>query len=296
MMSALGTGLVDGLVEKSGLLKKSCLAAAAFAALLGAQAVPATAAGEVIHIEPQQWSFGGVFGTYDRGELQRGFQVYKEVCASCHSLKYVYYRNLGDPGGPGFTEAEVAAIAAEFEVTDGPDESGEMFTRPALPRDPFASPFANDNEARSINGGALPPDLSVITKARGIHRGIFWTMVDLFTGYQEQGADYLYALLVGYEEAPADFDLQDGMYYNAAFSGHQIAMPTPLFEDQVEYADGTPATIEQMSRDVTAFLMWAAEPKLEERKRIGFQVMIFLAVFATLLYLTKKKVWSRIDH
>jgi ubiquinol-cytochrome c reductase cytochrome b/c1 subunit len=275
---------------------KGGLGAALFAGLVAGGATRAGAAGEAIHIELQNWSFAGVFGRFDRGELQRGYQVYAEVCSACHSLEYLYYRNLADPGGPGFTEAEAGAIAAGFEVSDGPDEDGEMFARPALPRDRFASPFANDEEARAINGGALPPDLSVIAKARGIERGFPWWLIDLFTGYQEQGADYLYALLSGYEDAPADFALQSGMQYNIAFPGHQIAMPAPLSDDLVEYADGTPATVSQMARDVTAFLMWAAEPKLEERKRAGFQVMLFLAVFATLLYLTKKKVWSRLDH
>ena len=272
------------------------LLAAAFLAALTIAGPRAIAAGGGAHVEPQSWSFSGIFGRFDRGELQRGFQVYSEVCSSCHSLNYVYYRNLSEPGGPGFTEAEVKAIAAEFDVTDGPDEDGEMFDRPALPRDNFASPFVNDAEARSINGGALPPDLSVIAKARGIERGTPWWFIDLFTGYQEQGVDYLYALLTGYEDAPDDFDLQDGMSYNKYFAGSQIAMAEPLFEDAVEYADGTPATTAQMARDVSAFLMWAAEPSLEQRKRTGFQVMLFLAVFAALLYLTKKKVWSRIDH
>ncbi len=248
------------------------------------------------HVEPQSWSFAGIFGRYDRAALQRGFQVYAEVCSSCHTMKYLYYRNLGEPGGPGFSEAEVKAIAAEFEVPDGPNEDGEMFTRTALPRDNFASPFANDQEARSINGGALPPDLSVIAKARGIERGTPWWFIDLFTGYQEQGVDYLYALLTGYEEAPEHFDLQESMSYNKYFAGNQIAMMEPLFDDAVEYADGTPATTSQMGKDVSTFLMWAAEPTLEQRKRTGFQVMLFLAVFAALMYLTKKKVWSRIDH
>ena len=264
--------------------------------LLGFMVFPTLAAGVAERPEARDWSFGGVFGRYDRGELQRGFQVYIEVCSSCHSLKHVYYRNLGDDGGPGFSEAEVKAIAAKFEVTDGPNNSGEMFTRSALPRDPFVSPFANDAEARSINGGALPPDLSVITKARSIERGFPGWFVDLFTGYQEQGTDYTYALLSGYADKPKDFHLQDGMYYNKYFVGQQIAMPAPLSDDQVEYADGTSATVNQMAHDVTAFLMWTAEPKLEERKRLGFKVIVFLIVFSTLLFLTKKKIWSRVEH
>ena len=286
-MDALSTrGLVRAL-----LIAGSVLTAGVIGGTLSARA-----AGESIDIPPQSWSFGGVFGYYDRGELQRGFQIYKEVCSSCHAMDYVSYRNLGEDGGPGFTEDEVKAIAAGYEVQDGPDEFGDMFTRPALPRDPFASPWRNENEARASNGGALPVDLSVITKARSYERGFPWWFIDLFTGYQEHGADYVYALLTGYEEAPEGFELQEGMNYNAAFPGHQIAMAQPLYDDLVEYADGTPATVEQMAHDVTAFLMWAAEPHLEARKRIGFQVMIFLAVFAVLLYLTKQKVWARVEH
>ena len=275
--------------------------AGAVAALLFAVATmfaPGAAAqgDQEIHIEPQSWSFAGIFGTFDRGALQRGFQVYVEVCSTCHSMDYLYYRNLGEPGGPGFTEAEVAAIAAAFQVPDGPDETGAMFERPALPRDHFAAPYANDEEARSVNGGALPPDLSVITKARGIERGFPWWFIDLFTGYQEQGADYVYAILTGYDEAPEGMTMQAGMSYNRHFPGHQIAMPAPLADGQVAYADGTEATVARMARDVSTFLMWAAEPTLEVRKRIGFQVMIFLAVFAVLLYLTKQKIWARIGH
>ncbi len=238
----------------------------------------AKAAGDAPAIEAQDWSFNGVFGTFDRASVQRGFQVYKEVCAACHSMKYLSYRNLGEPGGPEFPEAQVKAIAAEAEVQDGPNEDGDMFDRPGRLSDRFVSPFPNDNAARSANGGALPPDLSVMAKARA------------------NGPDYLYALMTGYKDEPAGMELAEGMSYNAAFPGHQIAMASPLSEDAVEYSDGTAASVPQMSRDVAQFLMWAAEPKLEERKRIGFQVMIYLFILAGLLYFTTKKLWSRIDH
>lgn len=264
-------------------------------AALGA-ASPANAQEGVGRPAVQDWSFGGFFGSYDRGALQRGFQVYTEVCASCHSLNLLSYRNLGEEGGPEFSEAQVKAIAAENSVQDGPNDEGDMFERPAKPSDRFVSPFANDNAARASNNGALPPDFSVIAKARKYHRGFPWWIIDLFTGYQEQGADYIYALLTGYEEAPEHVTVQDGLNYNKYFPGNQIAMAQPLDDDAVEYSDGSPATQQQMSADVVTFLMWAAEPHLEARKRLGFQVLIFLAVFAGLLFLVKKKIWSRVEH
>ncbi|MEQ8665700.1 MAG: cytochrome c1 [Rhodospirillales bacterium] len=229
------------------------------------------AAGPAIDIPDRQWSWEGPFGTFERPALRRGLQVYAEVCSACHSLELVAYRNLGSIG---FSEAEIKTFAAQFEVTDGPDEEGDMYTRPARPSDHFASPFANDNAARAANAGALPPDLSLMTKARA------------------GGADYLHALLTGYEEPPAGFDLLEGMSYNAYFPGHQIAMAAPIYEDGVEYADGTPATVEQIASDVTTFLAWAAEPELEERKRLGIKVIIFLIVFTGFAYALKRKIWS----
>lgn len=257
-----------------------CLRAVGIAAFAGALclAAPANAAGEAPEIEAQNWSFNGFFGRFDRGSLQRGFQVYKEVCSSCHGMNLLFYRNLGQPGGPEFSEAQVKAIAAEDEVQDGPDDEGDMFERSALPKDRFKEPFANENQARASNGGAYPPDLSVIAKAR------------------PKGPDYLYALLTGYVDAPAGVEVPDGMNYNRAFPGHLLAMAAPLSDDAVEYGDGTQATIAQMARDVTQFMMWAAEPTLEERKRIGFQVMIYLLILAGLMYFTTKKLWSRVDH
>ncbi len=254
------------------------------------------AAGEQKRVEKHEWTFSGIFGHYDNAQLQRGFQVYKEVCSSCHSMNYVYFRNLAEEGGPGFTPEEVKVIASEYTVIDGPDDFGEMFEREGKASDNFPSPYSNINEARASNGGAYPPDFSVLAKARSTERGFPWWFVDLFTGYQEQGVDYIYSLLNGYKEVPEDFKLQDGMHYNEYYPGNQIAMGQPLYDDSVEYADGTEATISQMAEDVSAFMMWAAEPKLEIRKKMGFKVAIFLFVLAGLLYYSKKKIWSRIEH
>jgi len=260
---------------KAGLF---ALIAAGGLALMLSVSGPAKAAGDGHVIEKQNWSFKGIFGHYDRGALQRGFLVYKEVCASCHSMSLLYIRNLGEPGSAEFTEEQVKAIAAEFTVQDGPNDEGEMFERPGVPSDKFPAPFPNDNAARAANGGAFPPDLSVIAKAR------------------KAGPDYLYALLVSYAEAPNGVTLNEGMSYNTAFPGNQIAMPNPLSEDAVEYIDGTKASVENMARDVTHFLMWAAEPKLEARKTLGFQVIIYLIVLAGMMFFVTKRVWSGIDH
>jgi len=249
-------------------------AAAAIVAMVAIGLAGSAAAAEGA-FEKRSWSFNGVFGAFDKGALQRGFQVYQEVCAGCHGLEYIAFRNLTELG---LSEDQVKAIAAEFEVEDGPDDEGEMFTRPAILSDILPAPFANDNAARASNNGALPPDLSLMAKAR--------------TG----GPDYLHALLTGYEDAPDDVVLNEGMSYNLYFRGNQIAMPPPLDDDAVEYTDGTAATVEQMSADVSHFLMWAAEPKLEVRKRMGLKVMLFLLVLTALLYASKRKVWSRIDH
>src|SRR5262245_29379706 len=224
---------------------------------LGAAAI-AYASEDVKHPEPQTWSWEGVFGTFDRQQLQRGYQVYKEVCAACHSMHLMSFRNLSQPGGPEFTDAQMKAIAASFQVP-AIDEKGEVIQRPGIPADRFPSPYPNDTAARAANGNALPPDLSVITKARN------------------DGPNYVHALLMGYQDAPANFELLPGLQYNPYFPGHQIAMPAPISSDgQVTWPEGNPpATKDQMVRDVVAFLMWAAEPKLEERKRLGVQVMIF---------------------
>lgn len=223
----------------------------------------------------QSWSFDGAFGSYDKAELQRGFQIYKDVCAACHSMRLVAFRTLGDLG---FSEAEVKALAAAYEVEDGPNDDGEMYNRPARPSDRFPSPFANIQEARLANNGAAPPDLSLMAKAR------------------MGGPDYIYSLLVGYEDAPAHVELATGMYYNPYFPGGQIAMAPPLSDDMVEYADGTPATTAQMAHDLSSFLMWAAEPKLEDRKSLGFRVMIFLVILSVLLYFVNRKVWAPVKR
>ncbi|MGO9703515.1 MAG: cytochrome c1 [Xanthobacteraceae bacterium] len=244
----------------------------------------------------QRWSFAGPFGLYDPQQLQRGFKVYREVCSSCHSLKLLAFRNLADPGGPGFSEPQAATIAATFQVTAGPNDQGEMFQRPGKLADYFPPPFPNDQAARNANGGALPPDMSVLAKARSVERGFPWFIFDAFTQYQEDGPDYIHAIVNGYEDPPAGFALSPGAQYNKYFPGHAIGMPNPLSDGQVEYTDGTPTTVDQYGRDIAAFLMWAAEPKLDERKRLGFQVFVFLIVLTGLLYFTKKKVWYEVLH
>jgi cytochrome c1 len=246
---------------------------------------------ETVQPPRQKWSFSGPFGLFDRAQLQRGFKVYKEVCSNCHSLELVAFRNLADPGGPGYSPAQAAAIAAEYKIKDI-DDSGNPIERPGRPADYFPKPFANDNAARAANGGAVPPDLSVIAKARTYERGFPWFVIDMFSQFQEQGPDYISALLRGYQDPPQGFLLPEGSHYNRYFPGHAIKMPAPLSEGQVTFDDGSPATLDQYSKDVAAFLMWTAEPHMEARKRIGFQVMIFLIVFAGLLYFTKKKVWA----
>lgn len=226
------------------------------------------------HAPPGGWPHAGSTGTYDRAALQRGFQVYKQVCAACHSMKYLSYRNLADLG---FNEAEVKAIAAEYQVTDGPNDQGEMYQRPARPSDPFAKPFANDQAARAANGGALPPDLSLIIKAREGHE------------------DYVYSLLTGFGGTPAAGEaMGQGMNFNPYFPGHQIAMPTPLSDNSVTYMDGTKATVEQEARDVVQFLSWAGEPQMEARKKVGLQVLAFLVVFAAIMYAVKRSIWKKL--
>jgi ubiquinol-cytochrome c reductase cytochrome b/c1 subunit len=263
----------------------------AVALVLAASALSRVAAQIAEAPEPvhMKWHHDGLFGTFDRAAAQRGFQVYREVCAACHGLTYVAFRNLTDLG---FSEEQVEALAAQYTVTDGPNDQGEMFERPGRPADRFPSPFPNDQAARVANGGALPPDLSLMAKARTYERGFPWFIFDIFTQYQEQGPDYLVALMTGYEEAPQGFTLPAGSNYNKYFPGHAIGMPKPLNDGQVIYDDGSPQTVAQYSKDVTAFLMWAAEPHMEARKRIGAQVFIFLIVLSLLLYFTKKRVWA----
>lgn len=262
----------------------------------------AFAAGGEIHIEHQPWSFGGFGGQFDKAQLQRGFQVYQEKCASCHGLSRVYFRNLAEPGGPEFPEAAVKELAKSWpnQITDGPNDAGEMFEREPKLSDVIRGPFKNDKAAAAAFGAA-PPDLSVIAKARSVHnsspwpRHIFIDMPkDVLTGYQEGGVDYIYALLTGYADPPAGTEMAPGMNYNKAFPGHQIAMPAPLAKDNfTTYQDGT-GSLEQNSRDVAAFLAWAADPSLNDRKRIGWQVMLYLLVTTALLYIGKRRIWSRV--
>ncbi|SMH51179.1 cytochrome c1 [Mesorhizobium australicum] len=241
------------------------------------------------------WSFAGPFGTYDKGQLQRGLKVYKEVCAACHSMKLVPFRALEELG---YNEAQVKAFAAEYEVQDGPNADGEMFTRPGIPSDHFPSPFPNDEAAAASNGGAVPPDFSLIAKARAVERGFPTFVFDIFTQYAESGPDYIHALLTGYDETPPEgMEIAEGTHYNPYFiAGKSLAMPKPINDDAVTYDDGSPQTVDQYSRDVSAFLMWAAEPHMEARKQTGFNVMVFLVLFAGLVYMTKRKIWAAVPH
>ena len=234
-------------------------------------------AAEKVDFLKTDWTFKGLFGKFDRGSLQRGYQVYTEVCASCHSMKYVSYRNLFEPGGPEFTKEQAKAIAASFEITDGPNNDGEMFVRPAKLSDKFVMPYENVKAAQAANGGAYPPDMSVLAKARS------------------GGVDYIYSLLLGYEDAPIGVILDDGVYYNKYMYGNKIKMAAPLSDDIVEYGDGTKATVEQMSKDVTTFLMWAAEPHLEARHQMGFKAIVYLIILTILVYFSMKKIWSRVE-
>ncbi len=278
------------------MMKKTILFGAVAAALVFGAPARAAEGGHDDIPHRESWSFAGPFGTYDPAQLQRGFKVFREVCASCHSAHFLYFRNLAQEGGPGFSEGQAKAVASEYQITDGPNDQGEMFQRPGRLSDPWPSPFPNDPAARVANGGALPPDLSVIAKARGSHVGFPGFITDAFTQYQEGGVDYIHALLNGYVDPPEGVKVQSGLHYNKYFPGKQIAMPKPLSDGQVEYTDGSPATVDQYSRDVSAFLMWAAEPHLDARKRMGFQVFVFLFVLAGLLYFTKKKVWKNVAH
>lgn len=273
-----------------GALLVSILFAAAPAAAQEGHATP--------EIKKESWSFAGPFGTYDRNQLQRGFQVFREVCSSCHSARLLAFRNLGEPGGPEFTEGQVKALAAEYEITDPEAEGGK---RPGIAADRWPSPFANDQEARDANGGALPPDMSVLAKARGTTQPFPWWILNYFTAYSEGGPDYIHALLNGYVDPPPHgAEVPEGKYYNTYFPGHSLGMAPPLSDGSVTYEEGetgsVPLTVDQYSRDVSAFLMWVAEPHLVARKEAGFQVIAFLVLFAGLLYLVKRKLWSRVEH
>jgi len=247
---------------------------AAITALFGALIASPVFAAEELELPKQKWSFDGPFGTFDKAAAQRGFQIYNEVCSNCHSMKQVYYRNLA---GIGLSDAQIKAIAATKEVATIGDD-GQPAERPGLPSDHFKAPYANEKAARAAQNGALPPDQSVIEKAR------------------EGGADYIYDLLTGYAEPPADMKMGDGMNYNKWFAGHQIAMAAPLSDGRVDYSDGTKATVEQMARDVTTFLTYVANPEMEERKKMGIKVVLFLALLSGLTYVVKRQIWSDVEH
>ena len=282
---------------------KTILAALALVAGFALPAVGQEDSHATPHIEKQSWSFAGIFGTYDEHQLQRGFQVFREVCASCHGARLMAFRNLAEEGGPGFSEEQVKALAAEYEIADPTAEGG---VRPGIPADRWPSPFASDQEARDANGGSLPPDFSVLAKARGVTDPFPNWVFNYFTGYQEGGADYIHALLNGYHEevpetAPEGFELAEGKYYNDYFPGHAIGMAPPLADGSVAYVAGedgveVPQTLEQYSTDVAAFMMWMAEPHLVSRKQTGFVVLLFLVLFAGLMYATKRKLWAGIEH
>ncbi|HET7412232.1 MAG TPA: cytochrome c1, partial [Pararhizobium sp.] len=290
----LPNSIADDVLVKSGstTMLSTAIALLVAGTLFAGSAGEARAAEEITP-PSQSWSFSGFRGTYDRGSLQRGLKIYKEVCSACHSLNYIAFRNLADPGGPGYSEAQAAAFAAQYKIKDGPNDEGEMFERPGRPADYFPPPFPNEQAARAANGGGLPPDLSLIAKARSYERGFPWFLVDFFTQFQEQGPNYVSALLQGFEDKPpAGVTIPDGSYYNKYFPGHAIKMPKPLSDGQVTFDDGSPATLAQYAHDISTFLMWTAEPHMEERKRIGMQVFVFLILFTVLVYFTKKRVWS----
>ncbi len=227
-----------------------------------------------LHPKKMKWEFEGIFGRFDRASIQRGYQVYREVCSACHAMKQMSFRNLAQIG---FSEDEIKQIASEYLVSDGPNDEGEMFERAGLPADKFVSPYANEQSARSANGGAYPPDLSLIIKARHL------------------GANYVYSLLTGYKDAPDGFNLASGKNYNQYFEGRQIGMPAPILEDQqVEYRDGTFASKEQMIIDVVNFLHFSAEPEMEHRKKMGIRTMIFLAILLVILVMAKRAIWQKV--
>jgi ubiquinol-cytochrome c reductase cytochrome c1 subunit len=274
-----------------GALLVSILLVAPVAAQEGGHSTP--------EIAKEAWSFSGPFGTYDENQLRRGFQVFREICSSCHSARLLAFRNLSEPNGPSFSEGQVKALAAEYTVND-PDATGG--TRPAVAADRWPSPFANEQEARDANGGALPPDFSVIAKARGTSQPFPWWILNYFTPYAEGGPDYIHALLNGYEETPPEgTELPEGKHYNHYFPGHAIGMAPPLADGLITYevAEGeteVPLTLDQYSRDVSAFLMWMAEPHLVERKEAGLRVIAFLLLFAGLMWFVKQKIWRNVEH
>jgi len=284
-----------------GLMTTSAMAQdASSSAPAASSAAPApVAVAEDDTITKQHWSFAGPFGTFDQNQLQRGFQVFKEVCSNCHSAHLLNFRNLAEVGGPHFSDAQVKALAATYTIADPGADGGK---RPGLPSDHWPSPFATEQDARDANGGALPPDMSVLAKARGIEDKFPNWVFNYVTTYSEGGPDYIHAILNGYvDPPPAGFQLPDGKHYNKYFPGHAIGMPPPLTDGQVQYvagADGVtvPLTVDQYSKDVAAYLMWVAEPHLDGNKAAGFRVLTFLTLFAILMWLVKRQVWRKVEH
>ncbi|HFB2048953.1 MAG TPA: Cytochrome b/c1 [Hyphomicrobiaceae bacterium MAG_BT-2024] len=265
----------------------------------------AFAAGSHIEIPRNEWSFSGISGQYDKAQLQRGFQIYREACSSCHSLNRIAFRNLAQKGGPEFPEEELKVLASEYEVDALPNEDGEVKKRSAVLSDRFPPLYANEKEARSIHNGALPPDLSVIAKARGTayvgpwYWHPFAMFADIFNGYQEGGSDYIAALLTGYDEPPETMEISEGMNYNKYYPGHQIAMANPFAggNNQVEYQSAMiPSTVKQYAKDVAAFLSWASDPTLNQRKQTGWQVLVYLLITGVLLYIAKRRIWASVKH
>ena len=279
---------------------------AAIVAAATALATPALAAGGYGPQPPaQKWSFDGLFGTYDRGALQRGYLIYKDVCASCHGLALVAYRDLRDIG---LDDEQIKEAIKDIQITDGPNDLGDMFERPALLSDRFKSPYPNEQAAIAANG-ALPPDLSLSAKARLVDVGSIPVLRSFGAKVRHGGPDYLYALLTGYRDfdaltpaqrkeygVPDDFALGEGQAFNVYFKGFAIRMPSPLSDGQMEFLDGAPNTASAMAHDVATFLAWAAEPRMEDRKRTGVKVVLFLLVLAGLMYLVKRKVWANVPH
>ena len=304
-LRALATGTMLSLAAiATAVAAEQPVAAAKPAAAPAPAQEPAASPAPAEHyqVPRQEWTFGGLFGYFDEQQLRRGYKIYKNVCSNCHNMRFLAYRNLGEPGGPNLSKEEVAALAAEIQVQDGYNDQGEPIMRAGKPSDYFQWRFKNEKEAGASFNGAVPPDLSVMAKARTVERDIAWysfpflMLKDLFTQYQEQGPDYIYGVLTGYVDPPASFKLNPGSNYNRAFPGHQIAMPQPLTDGVVDYEDGTPNTLDQEAKDVVSYLAWAAEPHLVERKKLGLMVLAYLAVLAGLLFVAKKTLWRNVEH
>lgn len=281
------------------MIKISTIFAAALISLglAGAALAQTAAPAEGDSIVKQHWSFAGPFGTYDQNQLQRGFQVFREVCSSCHSARLLAFRNLSEEGGPAFTEGQVKELAAQYSVND-PDADGGK--RTAIPADRWPGPDQSEADLKAAFG-SVPPDMSVLAKARTTEDSFPNWVFNYFTTYSEGGVDYIHALLTGYSDPPAGAEVPDGKFYNRIYPSHFIGMPPPLSDGQVQYAaaaDGSsvPLTVDQYSRDVSAYLMWMAEPHLDADKSAGFRVLVFLIVFAVLMYLVKRRVWRKVEH